>query len=113
MASTVKALSEQISQFQALMLASQETITKNIAEVKQEMKQIGAEIKRVKAIAVKAKSMAQDYKEQIDQLKKMNAAVGQKQEHKPLYIWDIRRYRPKEFGTMCCGINISERNRAN
>lgn len=82
----VKALSKQIAQFQVLMLASQETITKDIAEVKQEVKH---RIKGVKAISVKAKNMAQDNKEQFTQLKKMNVELSDRSRRVNLIIYGI------------------------
>ncbi|XP_015261822.1 PREDICTED: uncharacterized protein PF11_0207-like [Gekko japonicus] len=86
---TVKSLSEQIAQFQALMLASQEKISKEIGEVKQELKNIKEEIRGVKELAIEAKGMAKDNKEQIIQLKKQTAELSDRSRRANMIIHGI------------------------
>lgn len=68
MVTTVKVLSEQMMQFQNLMMASNEKIQAAIAEVKKEVSQLSLELKGVKELASRAEKIAVNNKEQISQL---------------------------------------------
>lgn len=89
MMTTIMALSEQIAQFQTLMLATQEKINKDIAEVKQEIQQISAEIKGIKETATQARKIAVENREQITELRKLTADLADRKRTANLIIHGI------------------------
>ncbi|KAJ7335625.1 hypothetical protein JRQ81_013566 [Phrynocephalus forsythii] len=78
-----------MAQFQALMLASQEKITKDIAEIKQEIQQINIEMKGIRDEATQAKHMALKNTEQTTQLKNLTAELSDRMRRANLIIYGI------------------------